>query len=156
MPALIEKDIPAITEFLLRTGCEIIPVTNSSELLRFKGKETGVIYTTGNTSGRYVQNMLECYISRSKWNGGPDSTKRMANYRKYKVKLLKRDGDTCFCCNLPMGEDMTLEHLIPLTAGGLNVLSNMAIMHSHCNRALGNKPLFAKLNYIIELRMILG
>lgn len=59
MPALIEKDIPAITEFLKMTGCEIIPITNSNELLRFKGKETGIIYCSGNTSGRYVQRTLK-------------------------------------------------------------------------------------------------
>lgn len=155
MPALIEKDIPAITEFLLRTGCEIIPITSSNELLRFKGKETGVIYTTGNTSGRYVQKMLECYISHTFWDGAPDSTKRRDN-KKYRVKLLKRDGDTCSCCGLPMGDDVTVEHWVALTAGGKNILSNMALMHFHCNSALGNKPLFEKINYIIELRLILG
>lgn len=155
MDALIKKDIPAITEFLLKLGCEIIPLTNSNEILRFKGKETGVIYKSGKVSGGYVTNMLECYISNTKWDGAPDSTKRK-DCKKYRVQLLKRDGGKCFCCGLPMGEDVTVEHLIPLTAGGKNILSNMALMHYHCNDALGHKPLFEKLNYIIDLRLILG
>ena len=156
MAALIEKDIPAITEWLLQQGCEIIPITDSNELLRFKGKETGVIYRTGNTSGRYVQNMLECYISRSRWDGAPVSTGRQGSYKKHKIKLLKRDGSNCFYCGLPLGEDITLEHLIPLVARGPNALSNMVLAHEHCNRAVGHKPLFEKVRYAIEVQKLIG
>ena len=156
MNARIAKELDGILEFLQRHGCEIIPVTNTDEILRFKGKQTGVIYATGNTSGRYVIDMLYCYRHNKKWTGAPVSTGRKSDYKKFKAVLLQRDGDRCFYCNLPLGEDISLEHLIPLTAQGPNLLSNMALAHENCNKQQGHKPLFEKVRFAVELQLLLG
>lgn len=108
----------AFKEWLRGRGCEILPVTNEYEDIRFKGREVGVIYKTGKTNGSFADNAIKAYRSGGKWDGAPISTGRHAGYKKQKAQLLLRDGDRCFYCDGKLGDDITVEHLIALSCGG--------------------------------------
>lgn len=67
---------------------------------------------------------------------------------RYKIAdVIARDGNRCHLCNRTV--DMTLpgthkqgptiDHLIPLSAGGDDVLSNVALAHRSCNCARGSR-----------------
>lgn len=136
--------------WLVREGIEILPNTNEYEAVRFKGKATGVIYKSGKTSGQYAQSAIKAFQSGKKWNGRPVSTGRKNNYRKEKVKLLERDGSNCFYCHKPLEEDITVEHLLSLTAKGPNTLGNMVLAHEQCNKEAGNKTIAEKVRISIS------
>lgn len=149
------RDIPKIKDWLVLQGCEILPNTSEYEALRFKGKEVGVIYKTGKTSGRYTDNAIRCMRRVLTWKGAPDTTKRLGSYAKHKKALLSRDGGFCFYCGQPLGGDISLEHLIPLTQGGLNILSNMVLCHEQENKQMGAKGIKEKVAFAIFLRGII-
>lgn len=52
--------------------------------------------------------------------------------------LLGRDGSNCHYCGLPLGDDTTIEHIVPQTLGGprWNRL-NLVLTHKACNGARG-------------------
>ncbi len=139
--------------WLIDRGCEILPKTNQYEALRFRGIETGVIYTSGKFSGSYVQNAWHCYCLNKKWNGRPKKTNRMSSYSRHRAKLIERDGTACFYCGKFMfSNDRTIEHLIPLTAGGKNGLANEVLAHSKCNNKMNSLPLIEKIKYAVKRR----
>ena len=52
--------------------------------------------------------------------------------------LIERDGNTCARCGNPMPtDDMTLDHKIPVSAGGTDHPVNLQLMHKHCNQERG-------------------
>lgn len=59
--------------------------------------------------------------------------------------LLARDGPDCFLCGKPLGADSTVEHLLALVHGGSNSLANLALVHSECNKVLGDKSVTEKI-----------
>lgn len=139
--------------WLTKNGAEILPPTNEFELVRFKGKEIGVLYKSGKTSNLFTADAISCFIRNKKWEGKPVNVGRKDSYKKEKVKLLERDGDKCFLCDEDLGEDITLEHLLPLVSGGPNTLANMVLVHDECNRKLGVKPLHEKVKMAIDGRV---
>lgn len=149
---MIPVDIEKFKSWLQENGADILPPTNQYELIRFRGKEVGVIYTSGKTSNSYCNQAILAFLRKRKWNGAPLTTIRKSNYGKEKVALLKRDGDCCFYCGEKLNDDISLEHLIPLTAGGKNILSNMVLVHKECNLQQGFKPLNEKVKYAIKNR----
>lgn len=57
--------------------------------------------------------------------------------------LLERDGSLCAYCErdlLQEGVKMTIDHVVPLSAGGADELANLALACYECNRAKGNLP----------------
>ena len=48
--------------------------------------------------------------------------------------LLDRDGPRCHWCRRPLGSDISIEHLRPLSRGGGNDLDNLALAHRGCNK----------------------
>lgn len=69
--------------------------------------------------------------SHSLWAGGKQ--KRKTSYKQYIVPIIKRDGDKCFLCGMPLGDDITVEHLVPLSSGGPNHIDNLFLAHKLCN-----------------------
>lgn len=146
-------DIYKFQSWLTSNGAEIIPITNEHEAIRFKGREIGVLYTSGKTSNMYTATAISCFIRNKKWDGKPVNVGRKQSYIKEKAKLLERDGDKCFFCDEPLGEDITVEHLIALVSGGTNSLANMVLAHENCNYQLGSLPIYAKVKMAIEGRL---
>lgn len=146
-------DAEKFKKWLVENGADVLPPTNEYELVRFKGKEVGVLYKSKKTSNMYTANAISCFIRGKKWDSKPVNVGRKNTYVKEKVALLGRDGDNCFLCGLPLQGDITLEHLIPLVAGGKNNLSNMVLVHEKCNQELGTKPIYQKVQMAIECRI---
>lgn len=134
-------------------GCEILPATNQFELLRFRGSDVGVVYSTGKFSGPYVASAIKAYRSGVKWSGGPVNVGRKNNYKSKKKQILKRDGTKCFFCNEEMEDDVTLEHLTSLVSGGKNTLGNMVLAHEKCNNDAKNKTVVEKVNIAVKNRI---
>lgn len=139
-------------KWLSNQGCEILPVTNEFEAIRFKGKSTGVLYKSGKVSSHYVITAIKSYKSGNRWNGKPVSTGRNQSYKKEKEIILERDGTKCFYCQEEMGEDITLEHLKALSKGGKSSVEDCVLMHEKCNNKLQNLGLVEKIELIIEKR----
>ena len=145
-------NIDKFKDWLILNGAEILPKTNEYELLRFKGKEVGVVYNSGKTSNGYTHNAIICFSKNKKWDGRPINVGRKPGYFKEKKKLIERDGTNCFYCGLPMEDDITLEHLIPLVSGGKNTLSNMVLCHEKCNQEAGVLTIVQKVEIAILKR----
>lgn len=58
--------------------------------------------------------------------------------------LLLRDGPDCWCCGLPLGDDITVEHLLAIVKGGNNSLDNKCLCHGKCNERLGSLAIVDK------------
>jgi len=146
-------DLDKFEKWLKYRGAEIIPPSNEYEVLRFKGREVGIIYKSGKTGNNYTVHAIECFKNNKKWWGKPKQVGRKSNYQKEKKLLLERDGRKCFYCGKIMQlKDITLEHLIPLSSGGRNMLSNMVLAHEKCNSDVGNLPLNQKVEIAIKNR----
>jgi len=46
----------------------------------------------------------------------------------------------CVYCGEPLGDDWSVEHIIPFSKGGTNEIHNVVIVHTGENYAKGNKP----------------
>ncbi len=147
------KDIGKFKDWLKQHGAEILPTSNEYESLRFKGSEVGVFYKSGKYSGEYALHAYNSFRRGKSWDGRPIKTGRKKIYVKEKKQLIKRDGTACFYCGNLLEDDITLEHLIPLTSGGKNILSNMVLAHEECNQKMGHKGINEKVNYAIKIRV---
>lgn len=53
--------------------------------------------------------------------------------------LVSRDGTLCALCGEQMpSNDMTVDHIVPLSKGGADTITNMQLAHSRCNMAKGS------------------
>jgi len=60
--------------------------------------------------------------------------------------LLRRDGNACFYCGEPTGEDdRSLEHLVARAHGGPDHLSNLVLAHRRCNAVAGHLSAMEKI-----------
>jgi 5-methylcytosine-specific restriction endonuclease McrA len=62
-------------------------------------------------------------------------TNKHRNWVKTRAKM---QGDRCFYCGEPLGDDRTLDHYIPLSRGGADEFDNTRAAHRQCNRDKGN------------------
>lgn len=55
-------------------------------------------------------------------------------------KIHKRWGGICYLCGKPVAyRDMHADHVVPLSRGGPNTISNLAPTHAQCNLRKGAK-----------------
>jgi 5-methylcytosine-specific restriction endonuclease McrA len=124
--------------WLRENGAEIMEPTSEYEIARWRTRKgVSVVYKNRHNvisaySGMEAEKALDCFLHKKPWRAckavkynGRNSTKR---------QLLLRDGENCFYCNKPLGEDMTLEHLVPRTAKGPHHMANLVLAHEACNR----------------------
>lgn len=148
----LEKKLSAFKAWLTERGAEVLEPTNEFEVVRFRaGASTNVIYSRKNglltLSGAGVRAM-DAWINGAAWSAGV-KTKRGALYKAKRsaliTSLLKRDGCKCFLCLLPLGEDITVEHLVPVASGGPDHIANKALAHSACNEQMGHLSVMEKI-----------
>lgn len=156
--------------WLIANGAELGRPTNIYEVIRYRafhGKSpralTHIVYAKENGLLNYQGASRDHYIAflagqrmpmlGSKPKPTVENPAQQSLSAKQRAKLIERDGDGCWFCGLPMGDDMTIEHLVPKSAGGGNKLANYALAHGACNRAAGNKPLVEKIEMRAALRV---
>ena len=146
----MDFDLEKFKNWLEKGGCDILPLLNEHEALKFRGRIIGIVYKSGKTSNKYTARAIRFFKENKSWDGFPPNVGRKSNYKLEKIHVLDRDGDLCFFCNKPLGDDITLEHLLAISRGGRNALANMVLMHEKCNNELSNLPLIDKIKKIKE------
>ena len=54
--------------------------------------------------------------------------------REWRDALNEQQVNRCAWCDGPMGDDMTLDHIVPWSRGGADELANLQLMHLACNQ----------------------
>lgn len=133
--------LEAFSSWLVARGAELMTPVADVELLRFKtpkgvscvtAKKTGAVTFVGEAATAW-----KAYRNNETWRAVAP-TKR--NKTKLDIPLIrKRDGDLCFYCREHVSqEDESAEHLVPLTHGGPDHLSNKFLAHRICNSNVGH------------------
>lgn len=145
--AKLSKKLPQFKDWLRSAGAEVLEPTNEWEVLRFRaGGSTAVIYRNKANQlnmGRDAEKALTAFLSGQSWSAGVKTTRRSVTV--HERALLKRDGPNCFLCWHPLGADITVEHLVPVTAGGPNHMANFVLAHHDCNGQMGSKSVMEKI-----------
>lgn len=139
-----------LKNFILSIGGELLKETNPYEVARFiiKG-ETGVIYK--GKKGISFSNKLAEQVFFNFENGKNTymgEKKKRVCYSNTRDLLIKKYGKICFYTLEEMQDDeISLEHLIPLSKGGLNNVDNMVLCKKEINQGMGNKSLIEKIEF---------
>jgi hypothetical protein len=147
------KQLQRFNDWLKANGAEVLDSTNEWEWCRFRiDNVVSVVYkngrgTIGSGFAKDGQKIFFAFINNNKF---PKIEHKNKAPLKYKTKVLslivKRDGDHCFYCSNKLVEnDMTVEHLIPRSAGGKNHLSNLALSCQKCNLEAGHLSVMEKI-----------
>lgn len=163
-------DTQGFAAWLSSNGAEIRTPTNAYEVIRYLAfmpggtkaqthivyaKETGRLTFAGVTREHYEaflagEKIAGMFVSKlDEKTDGPSNPPRdksvVSKTAVRRERLLERDGDECWFCGDPMGDDCTIEHLVPRSKGGVNHLDNFALAHRKCNADAADKPLVDKL-----------
>ncbi|MCF8533864.1 MAG: HNH endonuclease [Reyranella sp.] len=152
------KKLGEFKAFLTARGAEVLVETNQYEVVRFRvGGTVHILYRSARGMYRPVgDQMLPAF--QSFCNGGhwkPVGRKKRSDGQKRTVlirTLLERDGDDCFYCGVPLGDDISLEDLCPIAAGGPHVVANLALAHKLCNNQAGHLSVVEKVKLRDQLR----
>lgn len=170
-----QLDVQAFAGWLAMGGAEIGTPTNPYEVLRYRSypdgatkmmtsiiyrKDSGQITWTGASFKHYRRfldgtPMIGQSAGKAKKVLKAKPAKIVQRPSKAEItreKLLERDGDQCWFCGHAMGEDKTIEHLVPKSAGGRNSLANYALAHRACNNHAADMPLIEKIEMRQRLR----
>jgi 5-methylcytosine-specific restriction endonuclease McrA len=131
--------------------------TTQSSVHVVYAKENGLLTWTGGSKGHYRAFLVGSPMQELPSEDAPAPARVPSPLPKSKSaarrrKLLERDGDGCWFCGLPMGDDCTIEHLIPKSKGGRDWLANYALAHSKCNASAADLPLVQKIAMRARLR----
>ncbi|PTR06400.1 MULTISPECIES: HNH endonuclease [unclassified Novosphingobium] len=136
----IEKLLTAV----VAAGGERLAPTNPYEVARFRTLYgVGVIYRNarGKQTWTPEAEMAQDHIKAKKGSLAPVvvvNRAGQAQRRSAVLRILERDGGDCFFCGLPLADDVTLEHLVPIAHGGPNHISNLVCAHAACNLEAGH------------------
>lgn len=106
---------------------------------------------------RKRNNIKNKFIELSKtyltlWYGVKKGDKNEHKIRKMcRNVLCVRQKNKCAICGYSMDNDITFEHIIPVSKGGLTGLFNGKAVHKSCNSYIGVLPIERKSNMFIEL-----
>lgn len=154
-PKAFKDRLTRFAHWLVERGAQVLATTSEWEILRFKANgKTSIVYT--NAHGRLTftgeaEKAWNSYLAAGSWRGC-DSTKRSKKSSTEVRSLLARDGEDCFLCCLPLGADVTVEHLVAVAHGGPNHLSNKVLMHRLCNERVNHMSVAEKVRLRDEMR----
>lgn len=141
-------NITTFKKWIIDSGAEIMTVTNEWEILRFRCENgIGIIYK--NKKGILAfcgsaEEARKAFVDRKNWNAVKKESRTKLSVEKRTI--LKRDGEQCFYCLMPLESDITIEHLFSLSQGGTNHISNLVLAHKQCNEDAGNLSLIEKIS----------
>lgn len=132
----------AFKEFLAARGAQVMVPTNEWELIRFvSGEGTSIIYTNKEGGTTFIGEAMKAWTAfktNNTWRATP-ATKRIRRSSVTLQTIRKRDGDLCFYCQQPVSvADESEEHLVALTDGGPQHISNKFLAHRICNSDVGH------------------
>lgn len=154
-----EKHRTPFEAWLVARGAEVLERTNEWEVIRFStatgiavvhADKRGAITSWGNGSAE----VFKAYRTNAAWRGNPKPKTHAGQWKRDRLEaVLARDGNTCTFCALAMSaDDRTLEHFVPLAAGGTNHLSNLLAAHEACNQRAGHLSARQKIELIVTMR----
>lgn len=74
--------------------------------------------------------------------------RRLFTYEERK-STLKRSGGVCACCGKKLTtKTMTMDHIVPISRGGTNLLENLVALCPECNKEKGNKLYMPRAYYM--------
>lgn len=147
----LEKRLPAFRAWVVERGASLIDTTNEWEVIRFKtGTSTAVIYRTKTGALTYTggaKAAMTAFMGRGDWRAMPATKRAKPRGGRNPVfaTLRRRDGDLCFFCLLTVEQEVeSIEHLVAVTHGGPNHISNFVLAHRQCNADAGHLSAMAK------------
>lgn len=143
-------DIDKFIYYLELEGVEVLPNTDRNTIVTFT--VNNVVHKILERPDRtiYFDSKESAQIFTAFKNNKHLKKKNAKRDRTVKLRqqLLKRDGNKCFYTGKEMKpEDITLEHLVPLSKGGKNNLHNLVLCCKEENIKMGNKMLVEKILY---------
>lgn len=134
---------PKFKAWLGEHGSDILAPTNPYEVARFTTNEgTGVVYTKG--SGRIASwtggadTAFIAWKTGQPWRAREKTARRRNISRPTILALMQRDGPCCVYCPTELTVDTaTVDHIVPVTAGGPDSVINKALSCEPCNVAGG-------------------
>lgn len=148
-------------EWLDVHGAQVQASTSPYELVRFlTRKGTSVIYMN---SHDIITAMLgesgkawDAFCEGRRWDGGLKTPREYRQGKKYddmQRALVQRDGWTCAYCGKSLTQETaTIEHVLPLSRGGLDAIKNMVLACRSCNQAAGSLNIRKKIELAIKKR----
>lgn len=138
----ITAKLPTFRDWLSGCGAQVLEPTNEWEIVRFKaGDETSIIYRNKVGGVRYTgqaERAWRAFSNGLSWRAKPPTCRRKRMTPMVRT-IRRRDGDLCFYCQCPVGEDNeSVEHLVSVTHGGPNHISNLFLAHKGCNSQAGH------------------
>lgn len=127
----------------------LIPVNHGRGHWQIKGgpllvnyyPATGTIYVNGTTGGR--RGKLEDAIAAAKTpppvTEDRDSRKNRKWNRRRLFRLYKKSSICHWCGKSVSPQEASLDHVIPLSRGGLTNMNNLVLAHKKCNHGRGNE-----------------
>ncbi len=146
--------LPLFKEWLSSRGAEILEPTNEYEIIRFRTvKGVSIIYKKKSaaqpcTFFNEAETAWDQFNDLTKnWRAAPRAKRELGKSREDCKTLRKRDGDYCFfCCLFVTSAKESVEHLVPLTHGGPDHISNKFLAHRECNLSVGCMSAIEKIN----------
>jgi len=158
--AISKKRLTAFRMWLSANGAQVLEPTSEWEVVRFKsGAVTSVIYTNKACKLTFTGDSLsafDAFRGNHAWRAVAP-TKRQPRKPNSPVvaTLLSRDGRECFFCLDPVARGFeSVEHLVAVTHGGPNHISNFVLAHPDCNSRAGH--LSASEKIAIRVKAILA
>lgn len=149
--------IELFTDFIERSGCEILVPTSEWEVLRFRASGvTGIVYRKQNgvlTYSGAAKDAYDAFVGGKTYEAGEKNRAALKKRSVLKRTLLSRDGNACFYCGKMMqGGAETLEHLLSLKFGGKHHVANLVLADKACNQRAGSLSLIEKIKLRDSIR----
>ena len=143
--------------WLLERGSAVKQVTNPYEVIRFMGVDAEcIVYRKASgTISHWANGAAEAY--RAFLDGAPWRAtvrgKRDPKRVNLVLSLARRDGWACVFCGKPTEiETVTVEHFVPITAGGTSHMANLSLTHKECNAAASHLSVREKVEMAVRNR----
>ena len=143
--------------WLLERGSAIKQITNPYEVIRFMGVDAEcIVYRKASgTISHWANGAADAYrafLDGSPWRATARG-KRDSKKFNLVLSLARRDGWACVFCGKPTEiETVTVEHFVPITAGGTSHMANLSLAHKECNAAASHLSVREKVELAVRNR----